>query len=146
MRLTKSAPLALLVVGLAAGPALAQSREPQLVMSGVGRFAIFVDISTREARGHQVRIRALQVAEPGFEVGGQAYWGGWSWWMFDCAEHTADRLDFASVLAGGTEGPMTPDPEPAFTASAGGDAAEVLALACSAQAPHGRSSRPWETP
>ena len=133
----KSALLPLLFAGLAAGAVRAQSPEPQLVMSGVGRFAVFVDLSTREAMGDQIRIRALQVAEPGFEVGGQAYWGGWSWWMFDCAEHTADRLDFASVLAGGLERPAMEDTQPAFDASPGGDAAEMLEIACSAEAPDG---------
>ncbi|MBO9500145.1 hypothetical protein J7346_00335 [Brevundimonas sp. A19_0] len=104
-------------------------------MSGVGRFAVFVDLSTREATDQQVRIRTLQVAEPGFQVEGQPYWGGWSWWMFDCAERTADRLDFASILEGGIEGPVVADPQPAFPASPGGDAAEVLGLACATEAP-----------
>ena len=133
----KSAPLALIVAGLSAAPGMAQEHEPQLVMSGVGRFAIFVDLSTREADGRQVRIRSLQVAEPGFAVEGAQYWGGWSWWQFDCVERTADRLDFASVLAGGVEGPIVEDPQPAFTVSPGGDAAEVLDMACATEAPHG---------
>ena len=126
----KSALLALIVAGLSAAPGMASEPEPQLVMSGVGRFAVFVDLSTREADGRQVRIRSLQVAEPGFEVEGVQYWGGWSWWQFDCVDRTADRLDFASVLAGGVEGPAVEDPQPAFIASPGGDAAEVLAIAC----------------
>ncbi len=126
----KSALLALIVAGLSAAPGMASEPEPQLVMSGVGRFAVFVDLSTREADGRQVRIRSLQVAEPGFEVEGVQYWGGWSWWQFDCVDRTADRLDFASVLAGGVEGPAVADSQPAFFASPGGDAAEVLAIAC----------------
>ena len=36
-------------------------------------------------------------------IGGVAYVGGWSWWRFDCAARTADRLDFASLRADGTE-------------------------------------------
>lgn len=133
----KFALLTLLGAGVMAGPGQAQEPQPQLVMSGVGRFAVFVDLSTRDARGQQVRIRSLQVAEPGFEVEGQPYWGGWSWWRFDCVERTADRLDFVSVLAGGIEGPSVEDPQPAFTVSPGGDAAEMLDMACATEAPHG---------
>ena len=135
MRLMKSALLALIVAGLATVPGVAREPEPQLVMSGVGRFAVFVDLSTRGSAGETVRVRALQVAEPGFQVEGQSYWGGWSWWMFDCGSRTADRLDFASVLAGGIEGPPVEDPQPAFTVSPGGDAAEMLDMACGTEAP-----------
>jgi hypothetical protein len=56
--------------------------------------------------------------------------GGWSRWTFDCRAKTADRLDFASLRADGTEGPVTPDDTPAYDAAPGGDAAELLALAC----------------
>ena len=118
-----------------AAPALAQSKgehegEHHLVMTSVGRFVIFADTVTQERDGDGVRLRAFQVAEDGFEVAGQAYWGGWSWWRFDCAAHTADRLDFASVRAGGAGGPTTPDAAPAYDAAPGGDAAELLAVAC----------------
>ncbi|CAN5200380.1 hypothetical protein BH10PSE2_BH10PSE2_23530 [soil metagenome] len=75
-------------------------------------------------------MRSLQVVEPGFSAGGNAYWGGWSRWSFDCKAITADRLDFASVREGGTEGPATPDPQPPYVAAPGGDAAELLAVAC----------------
>ena len=81
---------------LAASPVLA---EPQLVETGVGRFAVFADAASVERQGDSARMRGLQVAEQGFEVGGVAYVGGWSWWAFDCATATADRLDFAALRA-----------------------------------------------
>ncbi len=104
---------------------------PLLLLTGVGRFAVFADISTRSRSGDQVRMRSLQVVEPGFEVDGRAFWGGWSWWAFDCEAQTADRLDFASVSAGGIEGPAVPDTDPPYPAAPGGDAAELLRVACS---------------
>ena len=133
MRLMKSIALAVVVVVALAGcetvtPAPA---GPELLLTGVGRFAVFADLSTRTRTGDQARLRSLQVVEPGFEVDGRAFWGGWSWWAFDCAARTADRLDFASVLDGGLEGPPTPDADPPYHAGPGGDAAELLAVACS---------------
>ncbi len=104
---------------------------PELLLTGVGRFAVFADLSTRTRSGDHARIRSLQVVEPGFEVDGKAYWGGWSWWAFDCGARTADRLDFASVSEGGIEGPAVPDTDPPYLAAPGGDAAELLAVACS---------------
>lgn len=104
--------------------------EHHLVLTGVGRFVVFADTVSLERDGDGVRMRAFQVAEDGFEVVGQAYWGGWSWWRFNCTAHTADRLDFVSVKAGGAEGPSTPDTAPAYDAAPGGDAAELLAVAC----------------
>ena len=103
---------------------------PRLVLTGVGRFAVLADLSTISRDGDTARMRSLQVAEDDFEVGDQTYWGGWSWWAFDCRVRTADRLDFASVREGGVEGPATPDAAPAYPAAPGGDAAELLAVAC----------------
>jgi len=104
---------------------------PELLLTGVGRYAVFADLSTRTRSGDQARLRSLQVVEPGFEVDGRAFWGGWSWWAFDCAARTADRLDFASVSEGGVEGPAMPDTDPPYPAAPGGDAAELLTVACS---------------
>jgi len=119
------------LVALLASPVAAQVAEPHhLVLAGVGRFAVFADLSSVEAHWDGVRMRAFQVAEEDFEVAGQAYWGGWSWWRFDCENRMADRLDFAAVKAGGAEGPATPDPAPAYDAAPGGDAAELLEMAC----------------
>lgn len=101
-----------------------------MVLTGVGRFAVLADLSTISRTGDRVRMRSLQVTDEDFQAGGQTYWGGWSWWAFDCAARTADRLDFASLREGGAEGPLTPDTAPAYSAAAGGDAAELLAVAC----------------
>lgn len=127
--------LAALTLTLAATPAVAGPRddhdgEHRFVLIGVGRFAVLADMVSVARDGDGVRMRAFQVAEEDFHVGDQAYWGGWSWWRFDCAARTADRLDFAAVKAGGVEGPATPDPAPAYDAAPGGDAAELLAAAC----------------
>jgi len=131
----KAATHALLLGLMLATPACAQPTAPsqdgpRLVLTGVGRFAVLADLSTIDRDGDRVRMRALQVAEEDFTAGGQAYWGGWSWWAFDCRAQTADRLDFASVREGGAEGPATPDAAPPYPAAPGGDAAELLAVAC----------------
>lgn len=111
-------------------PATALQGPLQLVLVGTGRFAVLADIGSINRVQGLVRMRALQVGEADLEVAGQRYWGGWSWWAFDCDAATADRLDFASVREGGLEGPATPDPSPAYPAAPGGDAAELLAVAC----------------
>ena len=131
----KAATQALLIGLMLATPACAEPAPPpqdgpQLVLTGVGRFAVLADLSTIRRDGDTVRMRALQVAEEDFTIGDQTYWGGWSWWSFDCRARTADRLDFASVREGGAEGPATPDTAPAYAAAPGGDAAELLAVAC----------------
>lgn len=104
--------------------------DPQLVETGVGRFAVYADVASIERDGDLARMRELQVTEAGFKVGDVTYVGGWSRWVFDCRAQTADRLDFASLREDGTEGPATPDPAPAYQAAPGGDAAELLAVAC----------------
>lgn len=124
-----------LTAALLAAPACAQPPTPQpeghrLVLTGVGRFAVLADLSTISRQGDHVRMRSLQVTEENFTAGGQPWSGGWSWWTIDCAARTADRLDFAAVREGGAEGPATPDPAPAYAAAPGGDAAELLAVAC----------------
>ena len=130
---------ALIAVGLS-GPAVARTAEPSpapehgFVLTGAGRFAILADQMTIVRDGDSVTMRAFQVTEPGFTAGGHSYWGGWSKWRFDCVAETADRLDFASVREGGVEGPTTPDSAPAYHADPGGDAAELLAVACSTDA------------
>lgn len=117
-----------------ASPASAQ--DHRLVLTGAGRFAVFADLASVERHDDVARMRAFQVVEPDFTAGGAAYWGGWSWWRFDCAARTADRLDFAAVREGGAEGPAMADDAPAYAAAPGGDAAELLAMGC---APPNRS-------
>lgn len=109
--------------------------DPQLVETGVGRFAIYADVASIERTGDLAQMRELQVTEAGFKVGDVTYVGGWSRWAFDCRAKTADRLDFASLKSDGTEGPATADPASAYAAAPGGDAAELLAIACAAERP-----------
>ncbi len=122
--------LGLALAGVAlASPVLAQDHA--FVLTGAGRYAVLADVASIQREGDTVRMRAFQAVDPAFSAGGEPYWGGWSWWSFDCTGVTADRLDFASVREGGREGPATPDTSPAYPASPGGDAAELLAVACS---------------
>jgi len=103
---------------------------PRLVLASVGRFAVLADLSTILRDGDQVRMRSLQVTEADFTAGGEPYWGGWSWWAFDCAARTADRMDFASVREGGAEGPAVPDSAPPAPVDPAADTAKLLAVAC----------------
>lgn len=107
--------------------------EPKLVLTGVGRFAVFADMASITPDADGVRMRALQVSEEDLVIGDVAYVGGWSWWRFDCAAQTADRLDFASLRADGVEGPLTPEDAPPYAISPGGDAAELAAVACGSE-------------
>jgi len=118
----KAAAQALMIGLMLATPACAEPAQqqdgPRLVLTGVGRFAVFADVSAIGRHGNEVRMRSLQVTEEDFTAGGETYWGGWSWWTFDCRWSTADRLDFASVREGGVEGPATLDTDPAGEADA----------------------------
>lgn len=116
----------------AAVPAAAQDdfTPHRLVFLGAGRFAQYADLATLGHDETGGRIRTFQVVPADFTAGGQSYWGGWSWWKFDCQSGTVDRLDFASVREDGHEGPATPDREPAYIAAQGGDAFEMLVAAC----------------
>lgn len=107
-----------------------QPSNHDLVLSSVGRFAVFADRASLRREGEMVTVRALQVVEPGFEAGGRAYAGGWSNWRFDCAARTGDRLDFASLAEDGTEGPATPDSTPPAPVSPGGDMGDLFDIAC----------------
>ena len=110
--------------------AAAQDHRHDFVLAHLGRFAVFADRSSIERKDGAVAMRALQVADAGFRVGDQAYWGGWSHWRFDCAARTADRLDFASIKEGGEVAVPFPDNAPAYDAAPGGEAAELLDIAC----------------
>lgn len=110
---------------------IAQPPEPhRFVYLGAGRFAQYADLASLETDGPSGRMRVFQVVEPDFRAAGDAYWGGWSWWRFNCEASTVDRLDFASVREGGAEGPATLDDAPAYAAAPGGDAFELLFAAC----------------
>ena len=109
----------------------AEDGPHRFVFLGAGRFAQYADLASLQPEGPGGRIRVFQVVEPGFTAGGDAYWGGWSWWRFDCnAGGEVDRLDFAAVREGGEEGPATPDDAPPYEAVLGGDAFEMVVAAC----------------
>lgn len=106
-------------------------RPHRFVFLGAGRFAQYADLATLTTEADGGRIRVFQVVEPDFRAGGTSYWGGWSWWRFDCgANGQVDRLDFAAVREGGQEGPATPDDAPSYEAAPGGDAFEMVVAAC----------------
>ena len=123
--------LAIAAFSLLATSAVAQDHA--LVLTGVGRFAIFADAASITPDGDGVRMRSLQVSEEDMAIGDVAYSGGWSWWRYDCAAQTADRLDFASLRADGVEGPITPTKSSPYAIAPGGDAAELAAVACGAE-------------
>lgn len=129
----KRALLTITISALLATAAAAQNHA--LTLTGVGRFAIFADTASITPDGGGVRMRSLQVSDEDLVIGGVAYSGGWSWWRFDCAAQSADRLDFASLKADGTEGPITPENAPPYAVAPGGDAAELAAVACGTLAP-----------
>ena len=127
MRLTKAFAVALALVPACA---VAQDGGHDFVLAHLGRFAVFADRASVARTGDIAVMRAFQVADADFRVGEQAYWGGWSRWRFDCAARIADRLDFASVKEGGEEAAPFPDDAPAYDAAPGGEAAELLDIAC----------------
>jgi hypothetical protein len=126
--------LAVLTTGLALSSTAAAAEDQALVLTGIGRFAVFADAASVTPDGDGVRMRSLQVSEEDMIIGDVAYAGGWSWWRFDCAARTADRLDFASLRADGVEGPITPESAPPYPIAPGGDAAELAAVACDSPA------------
>ncbi|MNL28957.1 hypothetical protein D3C87_1506250 [compost metagenome] len=111
----------------------ASAQDHALVLTGIGRFAVFADAASITPDADGVRMRSLQVNEEDMVIGEVAYAGGWSWWRFDCGAQTADRLDFASLKADGTEGPITPTKSSPYAIAPGGDAAELAAVACAAE-------------
>jgi len=108
----------------------ASPTEGQWVLTGVGRFAVFADVGSIRREGDIAFMTSFQVVEEDFGIGGRPYSGGLSHWSFDCAAHMADRLDFISVNAALGFGEGTAEPSPAYAAVPGGDAAELLAVAC----------------
>lgn len=111
----------------------AQPAQPphRFVFLGADRFAHYADLASLQLEGSGGRIRVFQVVEPDFRAAGNAYWGGWSWWSFDCsADGKVDRLDFAAVREGGAEGPATPDNAQPFDAVQGDEAFEMVVAAC----------------
>lgn len=122
--------LAFMLTAILASTATQEDPEMELVLTGVGRFAVFADRASITPDKNSVRMRALQISEDDMVIGDVAYTGGWTWWRFDCAERLAERLDFASLRADGGEGPSTPDDSPPLPIAPGGDADELAAVAC----------------
>ena len=103
----------------------------RFVYLGADRFAHYADLASLEPEGAGGRIRVFQVVEADFRAGDAPYWGGWSWWRFDCgAEGQIDRLDFAAVREGGVEGPLTADDAPPRAAVQGETGFELVVAAC----------------
>lgn len=127
--------LTLLALALLAQSPQPPATEMNLSLVGVGRFANLVDTASLKTGPDGVEIRNLQVSQDDMLIGYKAYVGGWSWWRFDCPQGTADRLDFAALTSDLIEGPRTPENQPPFPASPGGDAAEILAIACGQTVP-----------
>jgi len=120
-------------------PAVEAAPPPLLAFTGSNRFAVFADLASIRPAPDEgasvVRMRSLQISREDMLIGGVAYVGGWSWWRFDCAAWTADRLDFASLRADGTEGPVTPEKAPPAPITPGQDAAALAAAACGKAVP-----------
>lgn len=129
-RATRNALLALLVW---TGPAAAQTPSPaplELRLADIGRFASFVDMTSRQPEGSAVSVRVLQVAEADFEVAGEAYWGGWRHEVIDCPARTLAHAGFSSLRATGREGPLMGDRRPAVVPAVGGTDEAVLKVVC----------------
>ncbi len=96
------------------------------------RFVRYLDRATLEGGGPQWEARTFQVTAEGFEVGGQPYIGGWSYWEFDCDQwrRQTDLLAFASVREDGTIGPRTKDDVPAEEPTRGSAEWPLWTLAC----------------
>lgn len=106
-----------------------------LSLTGIGRFAIMADRASIRRNGDMAQMRSLQISEEDMVIGDKAYVGGWSNWQFDCKARMADRLDFSSLLADLTTGPSTPENNPPYEISPGGDAAELADVACGVTTP-----------
>ena len=122
--------LALMLAAALASTSAQEDTGMELILTGVGRFAVFADRASITPDQDSVRMRALQISEDDMVIGDVAYTGGWTWWRFDCAGRVAARLDFASLRADGVEGPSTPDDSPPLAIAPGGDADELAAVAC----------------
>ena len=123
--------LLILCVWTASAHAQAPSPAPlELRLADVGRFASFVDLTSRQPEGSTVQVRVLQVAEADFEVAGEAYWGGWRREVIDCPARTLAHAGFSSLRATGREGPLMGDRRPAVVPASGGTDEAVLKVVC----------------
>ncbi|WP_172267978.1 hypothetical protein [Caulobacter sp. RHG1] len=132
---------ALLALALSTTPALAQAPPPaplELRLADVGRFAVFVDMGSIERTGPSAKLRVLQVAEGGFTAGAEAFWGGWRREVIDCDARTIAHAGFASIRAGGREGPLTGDLRPAASIPTGSADDAVAKVVCDGWRPYAK--------
>jgi len=108
----------------------------ELRLADVGRFAVFVDLASVQWTGRTARLRVLQVTEGGFTAGTQAYWGGWRHEVIDCPARTIAHSGFASIPAGGPEGPLTGDQRPAAPIPAGSADDAAARVVCDGWKPY----------
>ncbi len=127
------------------GPALAQApaapappAELELRLADVGRFAVFVDITSVHWTGRAARLRVLQVTEGGFKAGADEYWGGWRHEVIDCEARSIAHAGFGSIRAGGREGPVTGDQRPPAPIPPGGADDAVAKVICDGWKPFAR--------
>jgi hypothetical protein len=128
----------LAVLALAAFPALAQPAPLELRLADVGRFAVFVDMGSVQWTGRTAQLRVLQVTEGGFKAGADEYWGGWRREVIDCDARTIAHAGFASIRAGGREGPLTGDQRPASPLSTGSADDAVAKVVCDVWRPYAK--------
>lgn len=114
-----------------ASPAFAQADGLRLQLTGQGRFTYFADLdSVHPHTDGRASLRALQLNDEPMQIGDKRYLGGWSLWAFDCDNRSAQRLEFQSLTDDGQLGPATPTRTEPYPLVAGGDAAELAAVAC----------------
>jgi len=127
------------VLFLWTAPAGAQAPGPaalELRLADVGRFAVFVDLTSVQWTGRTARLRLLQVTEGGFKAGADEYWGGWRHEVIDCDARTISHAGFGSIRAGGREGPITGDQRPAMAIPAGGADDAAARVVCDGWKPY----------
>ena len=132
---------ALLALALSTSPALAQTPPAaplELRLADVGRFAVFVDMGSVQWTGRTAKLRILQVAEGGFTAGPEAFWGGWRHEVIDCQARTIAHAGFASIRAGGREGPLTGDQRSAALIPAGSADDAVAKVVCDGWRPYAK--------
>jgi hypothetical protein len=118
-----------------AGPSHAQA-SLDLRLADVGRYATFVDLTSLRWDGRVAHLRLLQVTEDGFMAAGEAYWGGWSVVTLDCAARTVAHDGYASLRAGGKEGPLSGKPEAAVAIPPGSAEDAAATVVCDGARPY----------
>jgi hypothetical protein len=129
---TTAAMLLALVLG---GPSRAQA-SLDLRLVDVGRYATFADLTSLRWEGRVAQLRLLQVTEDGFMAAREAYWGGWSVVTLDCTARTVTHDGYASIRAGGKEGPLSGKPEVAVVIPPGSIEDAAAKVVCDGWRPY----------